>query len=317
MSDIPTSSTNPNSSGFAPLGSTSQSQQIQPLGLPIPESPPREPIETQLSATQDSRVPETLVRESFVPETILPIAGSSGPIAAQAPTTIGDGTMDVDENSSGPSTLLGGVVQSVTDAIAPVVNSVLPAFGAVLPTSTSEPTRQATPKPSAAPSHFSAPNGRAAPQSTEGSVSDLARQLFPPRPVNAIASSSSSNTPAAEPISREDAGSKVPVRYSSPFPPARPRTYRTGYIYDTAMMLHCVDGYQPTDEHVEDAGDGHPEEPMRIKRIYARLKEAGLVERMKELAFRPVSFGQVMLVHSEEHWCKVEGTQGLFYEHSS
>lgn len=78
------------------------------------------------------------------------------------------------------------------------------------------------------------------------------------------------------------------------------------------MMLHCVDGYEPTDEHIEDSGGGHPEEPMRIKRIYARLKEAGLVERMKELAFQQVSFEQVMLVHNEEHWMKVEGTQGRF-----
>lgn len=129
----------------------------------------------------------------------------------------------------------------------------------------------------------------------------------------------SSPIPNGEPSSSRAASTSrqlAPARSSSaltstPALPPRQRTYRTGYIYDTLMMLHCVDDYQPTDEHVQDSGDGHPEEPMRIKRIFQRLKEAGLIARMKKLAFQQVSFEQVMLVHAEDHWAKVEGTQGM------
>jgi histone deacetylase 6 len=84
--------------------------------------------------------------------------------------------------------------------------------------------------------------------------------------------------------------------------------YRTGYIYDILMMLHAPAGYVPTDA-AEDSGDGHPEDPMRIKRIFTRLKEAGLIGRMKKLQFEEVSPDQVMLVHSEDQWQEVQGTE--------
>jgi histone deacetylase 6 len=90
----------------------------------------------------------------------------------------------------------------------------------------------------------------------------------------------------------------------------RQRAYRTGYIYDIMMMLHCQEGYTPTEDTVVDAGDGHPEEPMRIKRIFTRLKEAGLIARMKKLEFEEVTQAQAVQVHTEEHWEKVEGTRG-------
>ena len=86
------------------------------------------------------------------------------------------------------------------------------------------------------------------------------------------------------------------------------RIYRTGYIYDPLMMLHCPDGYTPTADSAH-SGDNHPEEPMRIKRIYSRLSEHGLIKRMKKLDFQEVTFEQVMTVHSEGHWDKVQGTE--------
>lgn len=84
---------------------------------------------------------------------------------------------------------------------------------------------------------------------------------------------------------------------------------RTGYIYDPLMLLHCHDGYTPTADSVLDSGAGHPEEPMRIKRIFSRLAEAGLIKRMKRLAFSQVTLEQVLLVHTAEHWEKVQGTE--------
>jgi hypothetical protein len=95
---------------------------------------------------------------------------------------------------------------------------------------------------------------------------------------------------------------------SRPNLPSPARIYRTGYIYDPLMMLHCPDGYTPTSDDAQN-GDNHPEEPMRIKRIYSRLSEHGLIKRMKKLDFQEVTFEQVMTVHSEGHWDKVQGTE--------
>ena len=94
--------------------------------------------------------------------------------------------------------------------------------------------------------------------------------------------------------------------------PAPPRMTRTGYIYDPLMMLHCADGYTPTADSVIDNGAGHPEEPMRIKRIFNRLAESGLIKRMKKLQFEQATLDQVLLVHSEDHWNKVQGTESEF-----
>ncbi|WWC96955.1 hypothetical protein V866_003831 [Kwoniella sp. B9012] len=95
----------------------------------------------------------------------------------------------------------------------------------------------------------------------------------------------------------------------------RPKIYRTGYIYNPMMMLHCQEGYVPTAESVVDNGPGHPEEPMRIKRIFSRLAEQGLIKRMKRLEFGEVTMDQVMLVHGEDLWLKVQGTEDLTDEY--
>ena len=91
--------------------------------------------------------------------------------------------------------------------------------------------------------------------------------------------------------------------------PDQPVTVRTGYIFDPLMMLHCADGYVPTADTVVEIGSGHPEEPMRIKRIFLRLSEMGLIRRMKQLAFKQVTMEQTLLVHTEDHWNKVQGTE--------
>lgn len=68
----------------------------------------------------------------------------------------------------------------------------------------------------------------------------------------------------------------------------------------------------PTAENVMDNSDGHPEDPMRIKRIFTRLAEQGLIRRMKRLDFEEVKFDQVLLVHGEEMWDKVQATERRF-----
>jgi hypothetical protein len=112
------------------------------------------------------------------------------------------------------------------------------------------------------------------------------------------------DTSFASPVSATE-NLSLSRRQASPSPP---KIYRTGYIYDPLMMLHCPDGYTPTADSAH-SGLHHPEEPMRIKRIFTRLAEHGLVKRMKKLDFGEVTFEQVILVHSEGHWDKVQGTE--------
>lgn len=68
----------------------------------------------------------------------------------------------------------------------------------------------------------------------------------------------------------------------------------TGYVYDPAMMAHA----HPTEDH--------PEQPERIHIIFREMRSQGLHARMRSLFFGPVSRHHAMLVHSEDHWDKVE-----------
>ena len=84
--------------------------------------------------------------------------------------------------------------------------------------------------------------------------------------------------------------------------------YRTGYIWDPMMMLHCPEGYVPTDED-ESVGSGHPEEPMRIYRIFRKLADQGAIKRMLKLDYTEVSEEQVLQIHTQELWDKVHGQE--------
>jgi histone deacetylase 6 len=84
--------------------------------------------------------------------------------------------------------------------------------------------------------------------------------------------------------------------------------YRTGYIWDPLMMLHCPEGYVPTDDLIS-KGSIHPEEPMRIFRIYRKLAEYGLIPRMRKLDYDEVTQEQVLQVHTQELWDKVLGQE--------
>jgi histone deacetylase 6 len=87
-----------------------------------------------------------------------------------------------------------------------------------------------------------------------------------------------------------------PVVRSSSMPPPKAKENRrgTGYVYDTAMMLHR----HPTEDH--------PEMPNRISTIFNEMRLLHLTERMVSLFVVPVQRRHVMLVHSEDHWDKVE-----------
>jgi len=81
------------------------------------------------------------------------------------------------------------------------------------------------------------------------------------------------------------------------------RSYRTGYVYDTRMMLHA-----PTiaREDLEEDDASHPEQPDRIARIYSLLKTSLCIQRMRQIQIRSLEKHEAMLVHSEDHWHKVE-----------
>jgi histone deacetylase 6 len=75
-----------------------------------------------------------------------------------------------------------------------------------------------------------------------------------------------------------------------------PSKFTVGYVYSTEMMQH----YSPW---------GHPEKPERISRIMQIIKEAHYHDKMKRLPIRPVQREEALLVHSEDHWDKVQAIQ--------
>ena len=74
----------------------------------------------------------------------------------------------------------------------------------------------------------------------------------------------------------------------------------TGYVYDSRMLDHW-----PTIEPKE-SETPHPEQPARISKIHTTLRIAQCLTRMRKLHTRLLQKHEAMLVHSEDHWDKVE-----------
>lgn len=91
----------------------------------------------------------------------------------------------------------------------------------------------------------------------------------------------------------------MPIAPSSPPPQAE---FTTGYVYDERMLLH-----KETDEH----WDEHPEAPARISVTFERLRQGGLISRMKKVPVKEVGWPEVSLVHTKELWNQVQGFASL------
>lgn len=77
------------------------------------------------------------------------------------------------------------------------------------------------------------------------------------------------------------------------------------YIYDTRMMQHeCIPNF-------------HPEQPLRILSIFAKLEEAGCINRMVHVPCREALQEEVTLVHTQELWNTVEDFRSASYFSSS
>ena len=82
------------------------------------------------------------------------------------------------------------------------------------------------------------------------------------------------------------------------------RRPRYGYVFDARMMSH---------KPLSSGNNGdHPEQPERIMSIYQKLREAQLLERMRVIPIRLARKSEVLLVHSEDHWEKVQGIARKF-----
>lgn len=79
--------------------------------------------------------------------------------------------------------------------------------------------------------------------------------------------------------------------------PLHQSDFTVGYVYSTEMTSH----FSP---------HGHPEDPERISRIYSALITGRHTMKMKWLPIRPVRKEEALLVHSEDHWDKVQAIKG-------
>ncbi|KAL0956532.1 hypothetical protein HGRIS_002673 [Hohenbuehelia grisea] len=71
-----------------------------------------------------------------------------------------------------------------------------------------------------------------------------------------------------------------------------------GYVYSAEMSQH----FSPS---------GHPERPERISRIWSAIVAEELHTRMRCLPIRPVQRDEALLVHTDDHWEKVQTIQHL------
>ncbi|KAG6842184.1 hypothetical protein C0991_001677 [Blastosporella zonata] len=74
--------------------------------------------------------------------------------------------------------------------------------------------------------------------------------------------------------------------------------FTVGYVYSAEMMSH----FCPT---------GHPETPERISHIYNALTLNHHIKKMKNIHIRPVKKEEALLVHSEDHWDKVQAIKDM------
>jgi histone deacetylase 6 len=77
-------------------------------------------------------------------------------------------------------------------------------------------------------------------------------------------------------------------------------TCPVGYVYDPQMMIHTSMVHP------------HPEEPLRICKIYQILVKEGCIARMGEVQGRQVTKEEAMLVHTDVVWNKVENFACVF-----
>jgi hypothetical protein len=236
-------------------------------------------------------------------------ASQSMQVSTEVPNS-GDNTMDVDNTTSsapGPSVTSGTEVATTETAGKQATSETAQhAVNGSIVHETSETQSQASTLPQTVNTAdiFTIPPPPSDAASTDISMTDappLAPALLTIEEPNTAGPSTSQSQPLS-------LSSLANSSLSMSSPSSLPRIDRTGYIYDPMMMLHCPDGYTPTADSAH-SGDNHPEEPMRIKRIFNRLSEHGLIKRMKKLEFGEVTFEQVMLIHSEGHWDKVQGTE--------
>lgn len=96
-----------------------------------------------------------------------------------------------------------------------------------------------------------------------------------------------------------------PRALSVPYNPAV-ANYTVGYVYSSEMTTHLKLGDDP-----------HPEQPQRIVRIWKMLVEHQYTKRMLWLPIRPVNREEALLVHTEDHWDKVQAIQRMLAPHIS
>ncbi|KAF8664383.1 hypothetical protein AX16_000754 [Volvariella volvacea WC 439] len=78
--------------------------------------------------------------------------------------------------------------------------------------------------------------------------------------------------------------------------PLRATDHTVGYVYSSEMTSHYSERQ-------------HPETPQRITRIMRTIVTAHYAEKMKWIPIRLVRKEEVLLVHSEDHWDKVQAIQ--------
>lgn len=86
--------------------------------------------------------------------------------------------------------------------------------------------------------------------------------------------------------------------------PSTQNALKTGYCYDVKMRYHSKI-YQSYYEYI----DPHPEDPRRISKIYNKIKENDLLEKMTKIDIRPATNEEISKIHTNELLTTIMGLE--------
>ncbi|KAA1065769.1 Histone deacetylase hda1 [Puccinia graminis f. sp. tritici] len=86
------------------------------------------------------------------------------------------------------------------------------------------------------------------------------------------------------------------------------RPSRTGICHSQQMLKHWKPDVQFDTIKDQDDENEEPERPSRIARIIAHVSKQKLTDNLEHIKIRKATKEEIMLVHSEGHWKRIEET---------
>ncbi|PLW57960.1 hypothetical protein PCANC_00747 [Puccinia coronata f. sp. avenae] len=106
-------------------------------------------------------------------------------------------------------------------------------------------------------------------------------------------------------------GRSPSTSHKPPLPAPSPKASRTGICHSQEMLKHWKPDVQFDLIKDQDDENEEPERPSRISRIMAQVSKESLTGHLEHVKIRRATKEEIMLVHSEGHWKRIEETASM------